>query len=76
MRQQKRVRVETLTARAGVILQCNYIQMRQRMNKNDVSAEAVLTQRDGVIKAEAAENLLHVPGVKEPVPSDHHLEGF
>lgn len=38
--------------------------------------ERVLTRRDRVVHAKAAENLLDVSGVEEPVPSDHHLEGF
>lgn len=35
-----------------------------------------LTQSNGVIDAEAAENFLDVPSVKETVSSDHHLERF
>lgn len=35
-----------------------------------------LTHGDGVVDAEAAKNSVDVPGVKESVPSDHHLEGF
>lgn len=35
-----------------------------------------LTESDGVVDAEAAENVLNVPGMKEAVSSDHHLEGF
>lgn len=35
-----------------------------------------LTHGDGVVDAEAAKNSVYVPGVKESVPSDHHLEGF
>lgn len=35
-----------------------------------------LTQSNGVIDAEAAENFLDVPSVKETISSDHHLERF
>lgn len=38
--------------------------------------ERVLTQSQGVINTEAAENLLDISGMKEPVSFHHHLEGF
>lgn len=55
------------------------MKVRHKLNKNggnDVPAERVLTRRDRVVNAKAAENLLDISGVEEPVPFDHHLEGF
>lgn len=43
---------------------------------NDITAECVLTRRDRVVNAKAAENLLDISGMEEPVPFDHHLEGL
>lgn len=43
---------------------------------NDITAECVLTRRDRVVNAKAAENHLDISGMEEPVPFDHHLEGF
>lgn len=55
------------------------MKVQHNLNKNggkDVTAECPLTGRDRVVNAKAAENLLDVSGVEEPVPFDHHLEGF
>lgn len=40
------------------------------------TSELILTQSDGVIDSKAAENFLHVSGVKETVSFDYHLERF
>lgn len=53
------------------------VQQKPSLNGgDDVTAECELTRRDGVVDAKAAENLLDISGMEEPVPFDHHLEGF